>query len=282
VAVERSPQAGVAASEVAVIDRRTGAELYTAPISGIVDFDVQSDGKLAMLTRPARAGSRPGCKPSSLTWYSPADPQAHPVAGSFCSGEVRFARNRAVVRVRRSDHAVALSAVTLTGQTTQIANLGPGLNLGVGEFDSDGTRVAYGQRTCLGPRLFLADLDSPGAPDSEAPACALEASSDAVRLGARRARVGIRCPEGCRARLALEIPAGHYGSRRFGRDQRIARGLLTLPLQGERDVSLRLSARRRGQLRALGASRLLLVAMVAGRDDVTRRVQLDLRVASPR
>jgi hypothetical protein len=149
---------------VIVYDRSAGAEAfrvalsYGGPEQDLFDFDIQADGKLALLRR------RPGRPHPSgrLEWYSPAEPSPHRLAQTpllFPRGggppAVRIAGDRIAFdrwtgAARHDSGRYELAVASLSGTvTTTIARFAPGRRASsarVGDVDFDGSRVSWGSR----------------------------------------------------------------------------------------------------------------------------------------
>jgi len=122
-----------------VWDLAANRELYRLPFTAEVggSVDVQADGKVAFIGADLR-----------LAWASPAEPYAHPVPGAGRAHTGFVLRGDTLTWLRSYRGGWAISTARVGGKPRLLVS-------GVkGGFDTDGTRVAWGGRSCTGAVVF--------------------------------------------------------------------------------------------------------------------------------
>jgi hypothetical protein len=129
-----------------VVDRSTGTTVISAPRPRLRDFDIQSDGKLA-LSRPVK---KPLCRTClRIEWYSPAEPRPHiaDVPWRVVPRGLWIEQDRiAYVARERSVTSIRVSGLADSGFT--LATLSHGRL--VGDVAFDGTHTAFAWRPARG------------------------------------------------------------------------------------------------------------------------------------
>ena len=126
-----------------VRDRTTNAPAYSVRIARPAaerDFDVQADGKLALVYREKRGSPR-----HVIEWYSPAEQQAHRLPVAARTPLVRMVGDR-IAFERAVKGGTELVVADLAGKLTSVSRFG-GRSRRVGGFDYDGARMAWARRT---------------------------------------------------------------------------------------------------------------------------------------
>lgn len=157
---------------IVVWDLAGNRELYRLPVAGPVgDFvDVQADGKVAFIGADGR-----------VAWASPAEPYAHPVPNSGRRFGGLVLQSDTLTWLRSYRDSQAIFTTPLGGKPRLLVS-------GVtGDFDTDGTRVAWGGRSCTGAVVF-------------------------TERYATLMRRAVRQGPGCRLRLATQPRAAKNGS----------------------------------------------------------------------
>ena len=134
------------ADRIDVVDRSTGATVISAPRPRLGDFDIQSDGKLA-LSRPVK---KPLCRSClRIEWYSPAEPRPHiaDIPWRVLPRGLWIEQDRvAYVARERSVTSVRVSGLADSGFTLATVSRG---RL-VGDVAFDGTHAAFAWRPARG------------------------------------------------------------------------------------------------------------------------------------
>jgi hypothetical protein len=136
-------------SWVTVWDRAAGREVYRTsnlPI-GIPGIDLQPDGTLALGYVDESVDRTFGT--SRVDWYSVAEPRQHRLPYSLTTPAVRISGDRILVEKKRPQGRRELALLGLRGGVQSVARFGRGDDRGyrrVGDFDFDGTRVAFARR----------------------------------------------------------------------------------------------------------------------------------------
>jgi hypothetical protein len=210
--------------QLAVLDVDSGAQLYSVPppTSYIPTYDVQADGKLAVIDG---ADVDVTAKCAHVTWYSPQHQQAHRLPGCAISRRgIRIAHGRVMYAQRYGHGRARLVLAKLDGSRPRlIAPLGSAAdaetaNSAAGSFDFDGVRAAYTVPGCVtAPDPSTASTDEtiiddlrPHPPLTRAArSCPLHLRGKRFRVAPdRRVRIRVRCAHGC---------SGGLGLRRNGR-----------------------------------------------------------------
>lgn len=248
--------------QIAVRDYTQANDAYVVPAANIVQFSLQSDGKLAV-----KEQSQNTCR---IAWYSKAEPFAHNI--EVCPfGDVRLAGDRMVYE-REEEAEATLELRSLTGQTQTVASFAAaGMMTGQ---DFDGSRVAYGVSGCVPRRdaVYVDDLAGPPG-DAHSALCPVVISKAQVRASSSGiVKFGIACTEGCQGSVDLR-----HGGRRAVRDVKSV-----LLDSGSGKVSLRLTPAMREKLADRGS--LLVQARVqAGQlNGIPRTFKRSIRLLRPR
>lgn len=259
---------------IAVYDWTTDALVYRTPATrenSLADFDLQADGTLATSFVGPDA---PGCANGVAEWYSPSQPFPHALPVRPCgwagrpqgsNSEIRIAGDRiAVVTGAGADRLLTLAS--LSGERSDVAHLGPA-GMQVGDFDFDGSHVAYALRDCEGGAYLLRESAAPSTLRREKSECPVRIRSRRVAAGrARRSvRVSLACSAGCAGRVEIRArPRRGSRSRRLGsREFRLpvssrcaARGgRVTIPLSRSGRRALRSGGRLSARLRVITSDR---------------------------
>jgi hypothetical protein len=136
-------------SWVTVWDRMAGREAYrTADLPiGIPGIDLQPDGTLALGYIDDTVDRTFGT--SRVDWYSVAEPRQHRLPYSLTTQAVRIGGGRILVERKRPHGRRELALLGLRGGVRSVARFALGDERGyrrVGDFDFDGTRVAFARR----------------------------------------------------------------------------------------------------------------------------------------
>lgn len=235
------------ASAVAIIDRRTGAEVRRIPVPagdledpfGVV---VADDGAVALYDLIAPVA---GWAPPGATAFSSV---SLPVGGRVLGIELlALAKDRLVVRHDGRLHVVALTPGAAAAQL--IYRTPPSSDLQFGAFDGD--RLSWRTLTCG----LIATVPAP--PESRVPpgACfRAEVALGVERLEGRDWLMPMECVttvgRACRGTVSLRVLG-----RRAGRAQRV-----TIPRGGERLIRVRLPRTAAARLRKRGGPMFVHVA----------------------
>lgn len=171
---------------VAVYDLRSGDQVYRLdPPTGPVGVDIQDDGTL-VLERPVQGS---GGGPSRYELYSatPAQPTPHPVASIDNAGKVRLVSGRIAVRDGDTFRVFDLAGNQLAATPASDA---------IGDFDFDGSRLAFGLQPCEVAAIATWDLDgqAPALPPGRCPRARLTRHTAVADLSRRTIRLEVRCP----------------------------------------------------------------------------------------
>jgi len=143
---------------VDVLDLRKHRLAYRAAPPGepIAAFDVQADGKLALLLGPAANGF------ATLAWRTPAAAALHRltlrVGLSPASPELRLIGNHIIAEIAQAGAAIALVAIDLSGHVHVLARFAAPVEQ-IGAIDATADRVTWASRRITGSRV---DCPPPG------------------------------------------------------------------------------------------------------------------------
>jgi hypothetical protein len=215
-----------------VHDLTAGTTAYSAPLAGVVEFELDSDGSVALVAGDPRSP----CRTGRLLRYSLSAPVPTDL-GPACATGVRIDAGR-IVFLGWEQFTRTLRVVAPDGAVQDLVRFG---RVRPGAFDLDGERLAWATRDCGGGQaIFTAEL-------SEAPLtagsinCRARFRSGTVPVRRGLATVKLTCPRGCGGELSLR----HLGRRDFSL------------LRGEREVRVRLSRRARERLQRRGSLQAL-------------------------
>ena len=226
-------------TSVIVADRVTGASVYEAgasPRIGELDLmHLQEDGKL-LVAHTGRLQNNARCD-TAITWYSPADPFAHRLPGLACGADSALSGDRITYVRAAGGRRAELVNTDLSGGDAKLlarfADAQQELSL-----DAAGDRVVWHERSCTGDALFTARLGD-AARESGPGRCPLEPVAGAVRVGRDgRARLRVRCPNGCRANGYVDLP-GEERAAMSGTRVVQGKGALVLELTSGAAAALR-------------------------------------------
>jgi hypothetical protein len=177
-----------------VYDAHAGAVAYSAQIPPATITDVDSDG--TAVVAPSDVANGHGLcgrdYPSRITYYTLAEPTAHPVPVASCASALKIAAGRIAFEQRLPGGSDRLALTNLAGTAVQPVAAVTTLS----NFDYDGAHVAWTQSRCRDDALFRRDAGDSSAPDP--------AITCPVRVGAPRLsrdgtlHVAVSCPSGCR------------------------------------------------------------------------------------
>jgi hypothetical protein len=135
-------------SWITVYDRVAGREAYRTAVLpvGIPGIDLEADGTLAVgyIDEADRTFGT-----SRVDWYSVAEPRPHRLPYSLTLSRVKIGAGRILVERKRPHGRRELALLGLSGGARGVARLARGDERGyrrVGDFDFDGTRVAFARR----------------------------------------------------------------------------------------------------------------------------------------
>ena len=229
-----------------VADRVTGATVYeTGASPRIHSLDVmhlQEDGKL-LVAHTGRLQNNKLCV-TEITWYSPAEPFAHQLPGLACGADSALSGDRITyVRAAGGRRAELVNTDLSGGDAKLLARFAEAeqeLSL-----DAAGDRVVWHERSCTGDALFVAHLGD-AARESGPGSCPLEPAAGAVRVGRDgKARLRVRCPNGCRANGFVDL-AGEERASMSGTQTVRGKGALALDLTPGAAAALRRGKTLRG------------------------------------
>jgi len=150
-------------STLTVFDRRTGDQVYRLDVQTSdyqQQFDMQSDGSVAVITSNWSRTS--GCQtcPTGVAWASVAAPSLHPIPGLglWDRATLRFSANR--VALQGSIRGGTFAIYTLDG--TKIADSGP--IFGLGPWDFDGRTLAWWAVPCAPSSIGVWEISTPAPP----------------------------------------------------------------------------------------------------------------------
>jgi hypothetical protein len=222
-----------------VADRITGTAVYEAGASPrIRELDVmhlQEDGKL-LVAHTGRLQNNERCD-TEITWYSPAEPFAHGLPGLACGADSALSGDRITyVRAAGGRRAELVNTDLSGGDAKLLARFAEAqqeLSL-----DAAGDRVVWHERSCTRDALFVARLGD-AARASGPGSCPLEPAAGAVRVGRDgKARLRVRCPNGCRAKGYVDLP-GEENASMSGTRTVHGKGALVLDLTPGAAAALR-------------------------------------------
>jgi hypothetical protein len=240
--------------QVVVYDWVAGSEVYRARASEAFPFesagsqaafDLQADGKVAVLAPPQTARPDPNraCYDDfAVAWFSPAEPTPHVLPVAACRPYVAIEGDR--IAFARGTGSVGSRIVVSDLAGSSVADVASFPQHRMSQaWDFDGARVGFSKQDCHSDRIFTEAI-APVAPASfEVPSCPVRIASDAGRIDAA-GRVAVRysCPRGCRIESRVREP---FGSRFEFRRVRPGRAT-TMRFRVPRAVRARLE--RRGSL----------------------------------
>lgn len=214
----------------------------------------------------------------TLTWYSPAEPFAHPVPAPSVPNwrPFRFAAGR-IAYTRLVSRMTEIGSVDLTGARRVAATLtddyfypGPAL---LGDVDFDGRRLAWATRICEHATVYVDDVTDPESPFTAAPGSCpyIGVISNGAILGTPgRIPVFLYCPKRSRNCRGV-VSATAYVRRTAGRfgPYRLEDRVINLRPASGGTLSLRTPLRLRAAVARFGQVRLLLT--VRGFGETTAR-----------
>jgi hypothetical protein len=184
--------------DVVVYDTRTAAVAYrivTPSGSGIADWDLQADGKVAL----ALALSPNTDSGATLAWYSAEDPTAHPLGLPAASAwDLHIAGDRiAYLRSHQGTGGYGfyfgdLGVTDLAGHARRISNRAIGIGQSHPSLAFDGSNVTWAAPACFGALLHSQSVDEPPVIGPR-PHCRLGFRKRPRMLGKDSIRVPVRC-----------------------------------------------------------------------------------------
>jgi hypothetical protein len=180
------------ASDVHVVDLRTGAEVTrltlpglpsAEPIGSASALDVGTDGRVVVCNFDDRKlyWAMPGDRAFRKTRRSCRDVQSLP------DGQVILERGR----------NIDLADPVTGSRRVLVSVAGPSF-----QFDTDGTRLAWTDTTCRTERLHIAPIAALSATPADRLTC-IPIVGPSVTLSGRRATISFRCPDGCNGEFQL-------------------------------------------------------------------------------
>ena len=204
--------------QVVVYDWVAGSESYRVrasaafPFEGTdsqAAFDLQADGKVAVLAPPRTARPDPNraCYDDfAVAWFSPAEPTPHVLPVGACRPYVAIEGDR--ITFARGAGSVGTRIVVSDLAGASVADVASFAQHRMSQaWDFDGARVGFSKQDCYDDRTFTEAI-APAAPASfELPSCPVRIHSDAGRIDAA-GRVAVRysCPRGCRVESRVRKP----------------------------------------------------------------------------
>jgi hypothetical protein len=229
---------------VRVVDRTTGAELYAIAddgrgpgIGGLDRMHLADDGTLVVVHEsPLQDNLYCG---RAISWYSPAEPFAHPLPHTACGADSAFEGGRITFLKWLGGRKADLVNTDLAGGEERVLAHFDEAQQEL-SLDAEGDRVAWHERDCRRDSLWIARLGDAPKP-SPVPGCTMRFPSHRLKVGADgRARLRVACPNGCSdVRAMVFFTADPAGPRAFTRGARAFRGKATLTLDLPSDVARR-------------------------------------------
>lgn len=276
-ALEDSAGTALKPSAIAVYDRVTGALVYRLPKkatgggvnTGISNYDLQADGKIAIAYSPPSPGGL------RLGWASPSEPHLHrlPLPPRHFY-DVRIAGNRIAYEAGRSAPEIYftradIGVTDLAGHHRRLGNRGEG-EVFDEFFDFDGKRLAWWSYGCTRAKIRVVRADGPPAIDPPRHGCKLRFRRR-PRVAGRSVHLFLNCfgfpAEACHGQNVV-LSAGRRGRHVVGRGKHASKVRLTrhgrrlLTQRGELRVTVRALVtdesgqreRRRGRTKLAGTA----------------------------